>query len=729
MKCFSFKSIYLVSKAEESRHGLTEKINKNINDKKIKLTMRLKKTISLLLIVFLLNILSVLSFDYRNSENLYIDMTVRKSVKVLKESSDYSLKSVDVSLDFYPRDDYQQDVIDLELSPDGDIEDEKISYIWEGPTEDEIFFGFTSEVQTFHRIKQVKEKIRFPLREVSEELETYTKPSETIDSDDEDIIFRASHILKGEDDYYEAVFKIAEWTKKNVEYDLSTITAEASQKASWVLRNKEGVCDEITSLFIALLRSVSIPAKFVSGLAYTNSELFEEEWGPHGWAEVYFPDTGWVAFDVTYGEYGFIDAGHVKMKESIDSAASSTEFSWLGRNINLQANVMETTVKVKDPDKKVSKVVSFDVKPFRYKVGIGSYNLIEVKIKNLKDYYITTELYLSKSENIENVGENIKSVLLKPKEEKTIFWVVKVSENLQKNFIYNFPFLVSSLRNTTAKTSFSVDRDGLNIDFNEIMQIKKSKEEEEVKSYSKDLILECNISDEEFYSYEKGLVICKVRNTGNVGLKDLNLCFEGRCEKTDLFISQTKYFNWTLEDTEAGKKELSITAKNSEVSKADYVSYSALDKPEIDIDDINAPLEVKFDDNFILEFLLTKASFSKPVNVNLELEYNGFTNGWVIKEFDKNKKYEVGLSGSVLKEGMNQIKINVKYQDSNNKEYAVSDTVNIKLIDVSFLQKVQIFFIGLEKYIVGFSFESLSMVGIIAGIFFVFVVLFVFRRK
>ena len=60
------------------------------------------------------------------------------------------------------------------------------------------------------------------------------------------------------DDLFIVVYKLAEWVKTNVNYDLSTLTASVSQKASWVLDNKEGVCDEITNLFIALSRALGI---------------------------------------------------------------------------------------------------------------------------------------------------------------------------------------------------------------------------------------------------------------------------------------------------------------------------------------------------------------------------------------------------------------------------------------------------------------------------------------
>lgn len=79
--------------------------------------------------------------------------------------------------------------------------------------------------------------------------------------------------MKGESDYYKVVYELSDWTKTNIDYDLNTITAKAVKKSSWVLENRQGVCDELTNLFISMLRSVGIPARFVTGMVYTNIDV------------------------------------------------------------------------------------------------------------------------------------------------------------------------------------------------------------------------------------------------------------------------------------------------------------------------------------------------------------------------------------------------------------------------------------------------------------------------
>jgi len=58
------------------------------------------------------------------------------------------------------------------------------------------------------------------------------------------------------------VWKIAEWTRKSVNYDLSTLNSKTTYKASWVLAKKDGVLRRDNYIVhFALLRAVGIPAR------------------------------------------------------------------------------------------------------------------------------------------------------------------------------------------------------------------------------------------------------------------------------------------------------------------------------------------------------------------------------------------------------------------------------------------------------------------------------------
>ena len=664
----------------------------------------MKKRILLLMILVLVN--SVFAQDWiYNSESLRANVDVEGSIEVVPESSSYSIKSIIANLTFSPKDYFNQELLDLNIWPEGETTPDSIRFEWNNPAEKKLSFGFNSKVKTYNKITEVKDKVDFPIKELSSELRVYVEPSATIDSNNENIIKLASELVKGEDDLYKAVFKLADWTKNNIEYDLSTLTVDVSQKASWVLENKEGVCDEITSLFIAFCRAVGIPARFASGVAYTNSELFKEKWGPHGWAEVYFPDYGFIPFDVTYGEFGFIDGAHIKMRDSVDSAFSSVQYEWVGRNVDLKTKSLEIKVELTDKKGKAGSLIELRADAAKKECGFGSYNLIQVNAKNLKDCYVATEVYLSRSEGIDIIGSNKKSILLNPKEEKKVFWIIKVSDDLNNNFIYTFPFVISSLRNSSATTSFDSESRGVVFSLEEIKDILKDRKEEEEKKYSKEVALDCSIDKKEFYAYESSLISCYLRNTGNVFLNKLGVCFENKCEKFDLGIMHDKNLNFSVKYSQAGEREIPVKARNNQVSKFAYIKFNVLDEPKVRISKLEYPKNVSFEDKYKVVFVLEKGSKSDPVYIKVDFGQNGFKNAWMIDSLSKDRRYEITLQGSNLKAGKNEFKIFVDYEDKNNKGYETEREFFIELVNVNLWQRIQIFFNELGRFIMGMNFK------------------------
>ncbi len=555
----------------------------------------------------------------------------------------------------------------------------------------------------------------------------YTKPSETIDSNDEDIIRLASKLVEGEDDLYEAVFKIADWTKNNIEYDLSTLTAEVSQKASWVLQNRQGVCDELTSLFIALLRAVGIPARFVSGIAYTNSPLFPENWGAHGWAEVYMPGYGWVPFDVTYGEFGWIDPTHIKFKDSIDSDEPSTYYQWLGRNADLKTRKLEIKTSVINSIGQIQIPLSIEASTLKKSVKFGSYDLVEATIENLNDFYYATELHLIKSKEVKIIGNELKNVLLFPKEKKKIFWVVKLDEDLDRRYSYTFPIIVSTLNNISSETSFTSSIREKYVSFEEVDQVAKLLEEEKEKRYSGNVILDCKTEKTEFYEYEDVKIYCDVKNVGNIYLDDVDICLENKCERISFGISQTKNVSFEIDESQIGQRESTITLKNNLVSKASYVNFKINDAPKIEIEELEFPVNISYNENFTINFTLAKSSYSNPKDVEVIFSLNGLEKKWNIDELTENREFSLRFEGNQLENGKNYYKINVNYYDGLKRQYTIDKEFSNELLNANIFQRM---FLSLN--VVGNLFESAGIVTIalmllIGAISFIIVVVLVFR--
>jgi len=253
----------------------------------------MKKIILIMLFLFFVNI--AIADNIFLSKSLKLDVNISSELEIKRGNVNY----INTELSFYPKETWRQDILDMDIYPIVEPENNLIEFRWTNPSEKTLIYKVDSKVRTYNKLKKVKTKVNFPIKRLDEEYLKYTEAGELIDIND-DIITLASSLAEGEDDLYFVVNNLASWVNKNVDYSLSTFTREASRASSWVLANKKGVCDELTNLFISMCRSLGIPARFVSGYAYTNSPLFENGWGAHGWAEVYFPKYGWVPFNVTY---------------------------------------------------------------------------------------------------------------------------------------------------------------------------------------------------------------------------------------------------------------------------------------------------------------------------------------------------------------------------------------------------------------------------------------------
>jgi transglutaminase-like putative cysteine protease len=67
------------------------------------------------------------------------------------------------------------------------------------------------------------------------------------------------------------------------------------------LEAKAGVCQDFAHIFIALVRRLGMPARYVSGYLFRNGESSDRsaDGATHAWAEALLPELGWIGFDPT----------------------------------------------------------------------------------------------------------------------------------------------------------------------------------------------------------------------------------------------------------------------------------------------------------------------------------------------------------------------------------------------------------------------------------------------
>lgn len=127
----------------------------------------------------------------------------------------------------------------------------------------------------------------------------FLKATREIAVNDQNVITQARQIAGDDRDAWSVARKLADWTYQNLEWRLV-----ASASAGETLATREADCTEFSQLFVAMARSLGLPSRMVSGLAYSG-----DSFGGHAWVEVWVGK--WIELDPTWGTH-FVDATHIR---------------------------------------------------------------------------------------------------------------------------------------------------------------------------------------------------------------------------------------------------------------------------------------------------------------------------------------------------------------------------------------------------------------------------------
>ncbi|GGF74601.1 transglutaminase family protein [Wenyingzhuangia marina] len=118
---------------------------------------------------------------------------------------------------------------------------------------------------------------------------------------DEKIKAYAEVSFKPDRSVYEASYELMQRIFKDFEFN--TTFSNVATPISEVMKEKKGVCQDFAQIAIACLRSVKLPAKYVSGYIETLPPPGKEKLigtdASHAWFSVYIPTFGWLDFDPT----------------------------------------------------------------------------------------------------------------------------------------------------------------------------------------------------------------------------------------------------------------------------------------------------------------------------------------------------------------------------------------------------------------------------------------------
>jgi transglutaminase-like putative cysteine protease len=116
----------------------------------------------------------------------------------------------------------------------------------------------------------------------------------------------AQDITRGKETAYDKAKAIESYLRTNYPYDLEIdAPPEDRDVVDYFLFDlRRGYCDYYATAMVVLARSSGLPARFVSGYApgeydAPNAQYVIREKHAHSWAEIYFPEIGWVEFEPT----------------------------------------------------------------------------------------------------------------------------------------------------------------------------------------------------------------------------------------------------------------------------------------------------------------------------------------------------------------------------------------------------------------------------------------------
>jgi len=139
-------------------------------------------------------------------------------------------------------------------------------------------------------------RIPYPENEHADDL----KPTSLIQSDDKRIRDQATRIVKQETNASEAARKLNSWVYESIQKKSVVSIPSAIE----VLNNRVGDCNEHTTLYTALARSIGIPTRMAAGIVYMRDGFYY-----HAWPEVWLGR--WTAIDPTFNQFP-ADATHIR---------------------------------------------------------------------------------------------------------------------------------------------------------------------------------------------------------------------------------------------------------------------------------------------------------------------------------------------------------------------------------------------------------------------------------
>ncbi|MBI5872141.1 transglutaminase domain-containing protein [archaeon] len=625
----------------------------------------------LVLLIIGIHLLAVSSIyaQYENYESLSIQNTMSSTTKTVSEQNP-KLDYFTINLSFFPKTSNegasQQAENSISLVPEGQALQGTDSLLLKWTVLDDYYiYSVNSNIHTSPKLTEIKSKIEFPMQNIPLSHSQYLEQTEFIDITQE-ISGKALQIIGNEDDLYIVLFKLANWTQSSINYNLTTLTSKSVQKSSWVLEHREGVCDEITNLFISFARSLGIPARFVSGRAYSN---IIKGFGNHGWAEVYIPEHGWVPYDVTFSQFGWIDASHIKFKTMLDPAEASSLYEWKGSQISMQAEEPSIiTSIVSGTNLSYQDILMISLEPAWSKASRASQVPLLVTLKNNKEYYLPVALYLVSAPGL--IGSNAKNLLLGPFEEMQTSWILTIPDTIEENTIYTSTIkVVSRYAESSTEIKYAEDYPYYSPDdAEEITSLLPSKKTETLEGVS----ISCLPEKEYYYQNETATIACTIIPSAQFA--GLDICLNDFCKH---YKDVSNAFASSFESDYANSRTLVAYAESEGRRKYVFTNVQIIIEPDIKLKSVSPDI-LGYNEKANIKIKLSARGTAK--NISILIKGKGIEGEISLPELEKEFTLTFPARGKEFYDG--QMHLILTYQDEAGKYYSSQQTALLGITDV-----------------------------------------------
>lgn len=128
--------------------------------------------------------------------------------------------------------------------------------------------------------------------------QVYLRETDLTAADDAIRSFAADTVAGATRDPLDTFHAVLQSVHREIVFDTAGTDSGTSAAQAFALRR--GVCQDLTHIFVAAIRHLGYPARYVSGYFHRVDGVTEQDAG-HAWAEAKAPGFGWVGFDPANG--------------------------------------------------------------------------------------------------------------------------------------------------------------------------------------------------------------------------------------------------------------------------------------------------------------------------------------------------------------------------------------------------------------------------------------------